>query len=671
VIRAAGLLILNKHGQALFLQRGPGSDYPGMWAFPGGRREGEETAQQTAIRETQEETGFKAKEDQLKFWTRSLRPQEDSPLVTPPQGEQVDFTTFLVRDAEDFTPVLNDEHLGYAWADIGSPPAPLHPGCAVALRRFTMNDELQVAEAIRDGELVSPQEYGNIWLFALRISGVGTAIRGEKKNAEGKVVQKAEVVYRRPEDYNSPEFLRRAQGLPVIIMHPEEAILNTRQYAERSIGAIMITYLRPDENEEMEPWGIARVYDQDAARALTETQLSTSPGVLLGADNTTLTLEGGTQVIVEGKPSLLDHLAICERGVWDKGGDPTGVENIHTRTDGDGEMKIQLKRIEGETEAGYATRVAEAEALLARADSVSKGDEGKLDKLLEGLVGVKDVVAQLKARVDAAEEKERKDAKAKADAFEFPKKDSEESEEEHKEKMDAAEKACKDAMMEAGESEDMAADSAKRRRKDAEEAWEKEKKDAEDIDKKAEEEAKEKKDAEEEEKKAKKDAQTIADLRDELAKLKGQVEGAMRNNNHESRSALLQAQARFDSAYSAHGGQAPAPLLGQTLHEYRMQRLRELQKHSSKYKDKDIGLLAVNDSLLEMAEADIIADAITAARNPTDIAKGTLVMRSRQDGGHTFNEFYGETAAWMRPLAGPVGQRGVRWINPTPGARRG
>jgi 8-oxo-dGTP pyrophosphatase MutT (NUDIX family) len=672
-IRAAGILAVTKDGRALFVKRGPGSDFPDFWCVPGGRREGEESAEETAIREAQEEIGHTFKKTDLKMWTRSLRPQENSPLVTPPQGEEVDFTTFIAKDVEEFTPVLGPEgapeHTGFAWCALSAPPEPLHPGVRIALRRFTMDDELQVAEAIRDGELVSPQEYGNIHLFAFRISGVGTAVRGEKKDKDGKVVQKAEVVYRKPEDYTSQEFLTRAQGLPVIIMHPEEAILNTKQFAERVVGAIMITYLKPDADGAMEPWGVARIYDHDAAVALCNMDLSTSPGVLLGKDVRTLTLAGGTEVIIEGKPSLLDHLAICERGVWDKGGDLKGVDNIHTRTDEDN-MKIELKRIAGETDENYAGRVKEAEGLLARLDSVANHDEKKLDKLLEGITGLSDVVKQLKARVDSAEEEKKKmdaeeaekkkaDAKKRADAFKFSKRDAEEKEEDFKKKMDAEEKACMDALMESGEPEEMAADAAKKRRKDAE--------DEDDKAKKADAEK-----AEEEKKKmdAKKDAETIAGLRDAVAALETQIKGALSNVKDEDRSKLLQAQARFDSVETAFGRQARAPLLGETLHAYRLDNLRALQKHSPAWKDKDIGIMAVNDSILDEVEKQILADAILAARNPTDIPKGQLVGRERKDGAIIITEYYGETAAWMRPLAGPVGFRAKTWVNPSPGARR-
>jgi hypothetical protein len=38
-----------------------------------------------------------------------------------------------------------------------------------------------------------------------------------------------------------------------------------------------------------------------------------------------MTLEDGSVLLIEGKPSLLDHVAICELGVWDKGKDPEGI----------------------------------------------------------------------------------------------------------------------------------------------------------------------------------------------------------------------------------------------------------------------------------------------------------------------------------------------------------
>ena len=44
-IQAAGTLII-ADGKVLFLRRGNGGDHPGQWAFPGGKTEGGETAEE-------------------------------------------------------------------------------------------------------------------------------------------------------------------------------------------------------------------------------------------------------------------------------------------------------------------------------------------------------------------------------------------------------------------------------------------------------------------------------------------------------------------------------------------------------------------------------------------------------------------------------------------------
>jgi hypothetical protein len=74
-------------------------------------------------------------------------------------------------------------------------------------------------------------------------------------------------------------------------------------------------------------WGIARVYDIEAISMITDEQLSTSPSVVFRDPkvNYNIELEDGSTLLVEGKPSFVDHLAICEKGVWDKGGDASGI----------------------------------------------------------------------------------------------------------------------------------------------------------------------------------------------------------------------------------------------------------------------------------------------------------------------------------------------------------
>ena len=66
-------------------------------------------------------------------------------------------------------------------------------------------DELGIAKAIRDGALTSPQEYANLLLVALRITGTGAAYRSGAN----------EFVWRDPSIYLNAEFLQRCNGLPV------------------------------------------------------------------------------------------------------------------------------------------------------------------------------------------------------------------------------------------------------------------------------------------------------------------------------------------------------------------------------------------------------------------------------------------------------------------------
>jgi len=142
MISAAGILTISKQGRVLFLKRGPGGDAPGYWCFPGGRLEDAETTIDAAIRETEEETGKKFLADNLVKWTRTVSPQMTATGAPPtPPHDMVDFTTYVTKDSEEFTPDLDKskEHVAYAWAPITEPPQPLHSGCETALARFTMN----------------------------------------------------------------------------------------------------------------------------------------------------------------------------------------------------------------------------------------------------------------------------------------------------------------------------------------------------------------------------------------------------------------------------------------------------------------------------------------------------------------------------------------------------
>lgn len=295
LIRAAGVLLIHQApggDRALFVRHAE----RGTWEFPGGVVEEGETAQEAAERELLEEVG-PAPYGRLTPFTRN-------------QLAEVDFTTFQARVADAFEPVLSEEHTDWQWANLDTPPDPLHPGVRLALDRLQMN-ELDIARAIADGRLSSPQQYENLWLFALRITGTGASYRPEYN----------EHVWRDPGIYLNPEFLARCNGMLVIWEHPPGDQLNQKEFRRRIIGSIMLPYLMDDE-----VWGIAKLYDQDAVQIMLDNQLSTSPAVSFPPGvNREKKLDGDRTLLIEGVPKLVDHLAVCELGVWDKYGDPTGV----------------------------------------------------------------------------------------------------------------------------------------------------------------------------------------------------------------------------------------------------------------------------------------------------------------------------------------------------------
>ena len=181
--------------------------------------------------------------------------------------------------------------------------------------------EMDIAKSIRDGLMESPANIGNAWLFDIRITGTGISYRP----------QLDEYVFRPPEFYLCDEFLERCNGLPVIFDHPVKGMLNTDEYRDRSIGSIILPYIPSADDDKHSPtevWGIARIYDRDAAELMMTTHISTSPAVTFDKDNMTyIRTDDGSRLLLEGKPKILDHIAVCEAGVWDKRGEPQGVNN--------------------------------------------------------------------------------------------------------------------------------------------------------------------------------------------------------------------------------------------------------------------------------------------------------------------------------------------------------
>lgn len=87
----------------------------GNWGIPGGKIEREETLLEGLSRECKEEIGFFP---------------DDAKLIPIQKFVNNTFVyhTFFCFIKSEFVPLLNNEHCGYAWIDIGINPRPLHPG---------------------------------------------------------------------------------------------------------------------------------------------------------------------------------------------------------------------------------------------------------------------------------------------------------------------------------------------------------------------------------------------------------------------------------------------------------------------------------------------------------------------------------------------------------------
>jgi 8-oxo-dGTP pyrophosphatase MutT (NUDIX family) len=613
VIRAAGILFLDPQGNALFLRRSDG-DQQGKWAFPGGKLEGEETVDEAAIREVKEEIGYTVKPSSLRLHARRIKPAfpqdivaEAVPSLVPsgdtmlPPPPMVDFTTFLVRVPQQFVPTLNEEHDGYVWSSVQEPPEPLHPGCRIALDKLFMH-ELDIARAMAAGELTSPQRYINMTMWAMRITGTGRSFRKnqKRKGDDGKTVTYDEHVYRAPENYLTDEFLARCNGLAVIWEHPLKATLNSREFSKRIVGTTLLPYIEGDE-----VWGITKVYDDEANKLLESGQLSTSPTVVFTelSVNMSLALPDSSMLLIEGMPGLLDHLAICERGVWDKGGEPSGVSNDHI-TRGDSEVaKEEDKKDDG----------------VKKSDASDQGgnDQGVMDKIMDAFRSAADGLRsdmaehckKMDAKYDAVMDAVSKSDAAKADAA---KKDAEDKDKDAKDdaaKADAKKKADED------EAEKTAADKA---RKDAEDK-EKEKADA-----------------------AKADSVPRAEFDKLVANMSDLSKKLPRQMTAADRDAYADAQAKADAVLRTFNEHAEPPMSGEDIVAYNIRLARKMQPHSKTWKDVNLAVLAADSISFGIALDGIRADALQAGLNPVDLKPFEhRKITQMSPTGHTVTSFVG------------------------------
>jgi 8-oxo-dGTP diphosphatase len=136
IVKAVGVWFYSTDTRRyLYLMRND-SKHPGSWGLPGGRVESGETLLDAINRECQEELGY------MPEYIRMI-PLEK--FTTVDSG--FEYHTFFCTVAEEFRPVLNNEHIGYAWIDSGTWPKPMHPGLWSTVNFEAVQNKITVIES--------------------------------------------------------------------------------------------------------------------------------------------------------------------------------------------------------------------------------------------------------------------------------------------------------------------------------------------------------------------------------------------------------------------------------------------------------------------------------------------------------------------------------------------
>jgi hypothetical protein len=281
--------------------------------------------------------------------------------------------------------------------------------------------------------------------------------------------------------------------------------------------------------------------------------------------------------------------------------------------------------------------LSKLDAAHARLDAMDKARKDADAEREEKAARERDEGEKERARADKA----RRDA-ARKDRF-GARKDGEDDAS-YKARCDADEDAERKANEEDGDEEKVAADKARKARKDAEDRHESERAD------------RARKDAEEKERMEREDKtradsalrQENNDLKARLAAVEGMVAHLTRETPAEERNALAQAQARADGVAGLFGERAAAPMPGESSADYRRRLVAKFKQHSPKFAETDLSRL--DAAVLGPIEDIIYNDAASAARNPTRAAHGVVIPITTRENGRDVTRFTGDPLGWMAPF---------------------
>jgi 8-oxo-dGTP pyrophosphatase MutT (NUDIX family) len=109
--------------------------HPDSWGLPGGKLEAGETLIAAMIRECVEELG--SMPDYLRLVPLEKFTSTDGGFV---------YHTFFCSVENEFSVVLNNEHIGWAWITSGTWPRPMHPGLWSTVNFDAVRDKMVIIE---------------------------------------------------------------------------------------------------------------------------------------------------------------------------------------------------------------------------------------------------------------------------------------------------------------------------------------------------------------------------------------------------------------------------------------------------------------------------------------------------------------------------------------------
>ena len=137
MIESTGALIYSTSTKRYLFVLRSGAKYTNTWALPGGKLEKGETVAEGLAREIREELGGVIPHAKL------------YPIETfTSENKKFTYHTFLIPVDEEFVPVLNNEHKGYAWCAVEDYPRPLHPGVWRTISFNEVVDKLKTVQRL-------------------------------------------------------------------------------------------------------------------------------------------------------------------------------------------------------------------------------------------------------------------------------------------------------------------------------------------------------------------------------------------------------------------------------------------------------------------------------------------------------------------------------------------